>query len=132
MRLITKKLVSLLVLAAPLLMLATSPAMSQAGSPAAPGASAYEVTINETGKKLELTCKGGDVVINGEKNRVRVRGAVSTILINGDGNLITLDARVREIVINGADNRVLYVASQSPRPPEVTSNGSGNVVEPTR
>lgn len=89
------------------------------------------VNIDGFELKKNVACtKYNRVMVNGDGNKVTVKGACSQIMINGDNNQVTVDATMAYI-LNGSENIVEYSKYANGKRPVVTENKPGNTIEKT-
>lgn len=108
-----------------------------AGTPIAP-ADIVEVDVNLDGDLIPINGYGQNkttactkfnrVMVNGDANKVTIKGVCRQIMINGDKNEITADAAM-EFVFNGSENIVRYSRFPNGKRPSVIENRAGNIVE---
>ncbi|MGE2832596.1 DUF3060 domain-containing protein [Mycobacterium sp. SMC-4] len=72
-----------------------------------------------------VQCDGGTVSVSGVGNVIDVLGPCTAVVVSGVENVLTVDT-AQSINASGFDNRVTYRSGT----PEVSTSGSGNVVEP--
>src|SRR5687767_14179979 len=66
------------------------------------------ISIAGSDQRTTTTCtKFNRTMVNGDGNRINIKGGCKQLMINGDGNDIIADAAM-EIVFNGSTNTVKY------------------------
>jgi hypothetical protein len=116
----------------------TPPILPPPTEPPVDAADIIEVDTNLQGETVSIdgdkqvktaNClKFNRVMVNGNDNRITIRGACRQIMVNGDGNEITADASL-ELVFNGSLNVIKYSRYPNGKRPTVTQNRAGNVTE---
>lgn len=87
------------------------------------------ISIDGYDQKKSVNCtKVNRVRINGDGNKIVVKGACRQIMINGDRNEITAVAAM-EFVFNGSENTIRWSHYVNGKEPVITKNRSGNTIE---
>lgn len=87
------------------------------------------ISIDGYDQKKSVNCtKVNRVRINGDGNKIVVKGACRQIMINGDRNEITAVAAM-EFIFNGSENTIRWSHYVNGKEPVITKNRAGNVIE---
>lgn len=103
----------------PILLLVSTPALAQ---PAA---------LRGDGQVASMDCGGGEVLLEGSRSTVTLRGSCRALVLRGDDNRVmielALSARVR---VEGQGNRVRWTLARGGPPPVVSISGRDSLVAP--
>lgn len=87
------------------------------------------VSVDGHDQKKTTACpKFNRVVVNGDTNTIRLKGACRQIMINGDKNELIVDAAM-EFVLNGSENIIRYSRFANGKRPTIIENRAGNIIE---
>ena len=87
------------------------------------------VNVNGHDVKKTASCpKYNQLMVNGNRNVITIKGVCRQIMINGDGNQVVADAAA-EFVINGETNTLKYVHFVNGKRPFIKQNSASNIVE---
>lgn len=86
------------------------------------------ISIPPADEKKDIECsKYNEVRINGDGKTVNVKGVCRQLMINGDRNRVR-GVAFTSIVFNGTENQVEHTKYASGKKPTVTDNGPSNTV----
>lgn len=87
------------------------------------------ISIDGYDQKKSVNCtKVNRVRVNGDGNKIVVKGGCRQIMINGDRNEINADGAM-EFVFNGSDNAIKWSHYVNGKVPIITKNRDGNRIE---
>jgi hypothetical protein len=93
------------------------------------GIESGRISIDGYEKQTSATCSKLDRVrVNGDRNKITIKGVCRQIMVNGDSNEVNADAAI-EFVFNGMENRLQYSRYPNGKAPIVTENRPGNIIE---
>jgi hypothetical protein len=87
-----------------------------------------EIKVNGNNLTRATSCRGKSMLIDGNENRVQLRGHCRRVHINGNGNAVVLRAVVSVVSVNGNHNQVYVSVSHNPVTPRIHDNGKANVI----
>jgi len=87
------------------------------------------ISIDGYDQKKSVNCtKVNRVRVNGDGNKIVIKGACRQIMINGDRNQITADGAM-EFIFNGSENTIKWSHYVNGKVPVITKNRDGNSTE---
>jgi hypothetical protein len=102
--------------------------LSGAGGLPAAADERQEIKVNGNNLTRATSCRGKSMLIDGNENRVQLRGHCRRVHINGNDNAVVLHAVVSVVSVNGNHNQVYFSVSHNSSPPRIHDNGNGNVI----
>ena len=84
-----------------------------------------DMIFDNSGFKGQVTCTGGNVVLNASACSIKVTGPINALVLNGSSNKITCDA-VHHVQVNGSANDVNWSHACNP---SVANAGSANTLK---
>jgi hypothetical protein len=102
--------------------------LSGAGGVSAVADERQEIKLNGNHMTRAVSCRGQSMLIDGNENRVQLRGYCRRVHLNGNHNAVLVHAVVSVVSVNGNHNQVYVSVSHNPSPPRIHDHGKANVI----
>lgn len=85
------------------------------------------LAVNENEQTKAIDAAGRDVTINGNRNKLTLRGECHALTLSGNGNTVEVET-VTSISLPGNHNQVAWGKAAGGEKPQITDLGNGNSV----